>query len=167
MGCSTELATFFDSCHAESRGPAKKTHVIVTKEPKENPVGTPLPGCPTALPCIADTSGEVSLQKYLSLIMVGLPVIIARPKAVSIRFLSGSFGTGRCKASQGMRIATSAYGLFAMTRKIEPGPSIGGAETDTPGGVSLRAAHRLLHKVDLRQNFPQPRCNFVKQPVVR
>ena len=47
----------------------------------------------------------------------------------------------------------SAYGLLAMTRKIEPGPSIGGAETDTPGGVSLRAAHRLLHKIDLRIIF--------------
>ena len=40
------------------------------KEPKENSVGTPLPGCPTALPGIADTSGEVSLQVYLSLIVV-------------------------------------------------------------------------------------------------
>ena len=48
------------------------------KELKENSVGTPLPGCPTALPSIADTSGEVSLQEYLSLIVVGLAVIIAR-----------------------------------------------------------------------------------------
>ena len=40
------------------------------KEPKENSVGTPLPGCPYALPGIADTSGEVSLQVYLSLIVV-------------------------------------------------------------------------------------------------
>ena len=37
---------------------------------------------------------------------------------------------------EGERIAT-AFGL-AMTRKIEPGPSIGGAEPDTPGGVSLQ-----------------------------
>ena len=40
------------------------------KEPKENSVGTPLPGCPSALPGIADTSVEVSLQVYLSLIVV-------------------------------------------------------------------------------------------------
>ena len=62
-----------------------KKSVVVMKVLKEYSVGTPLPGCPTALPSIADTSGEVSLQKYLSLIMVGLPVIIARPKAVAIR----------------------------------------------------------------------------------
>ena len=58
-----------------------KKAVIVTKEPKENSVGTPLPGCPTAPPNIADTSGEVSLQAYLSLIAVGLPEIIARSEA--------------------------------------------------------------------------------------
>ena len=45
----------------------------------------------------------------------------------AIRSPSGPPGTGRCKAPQGMRIATSAFGLLAMTRKIEPGPSFGGA----------------------------------------
>ena len=101
-GCSTELATF---CHAESKGPAKNTHVI------------------------------------------------ARPKAVAIRFPFHAKHGPSPKGTEEERIATSAYGLLAMTRKIEPGPSIGGAETDTPGGVSLRDAHRLLHKVDLHQNF--------------
>ena len=59
----------------------QRKHVIVMKVPKENSVGTPLPGCPTAPPSIADTSGEVSLQEYLSLIVAGLPVIIARGAA--------------------------------------------------------------------------------------
>ena len=62
--------------------------VIVVKEPKEDSVGTPLPGCPTALPSMADTSGEVSLQEYLSLIVVGLPVIIARSEATHPRVAS-------------------------------------------------------------------------------
>ena len=44
-----------------------KKSVVVMKVPKEYSVGTPLPGCPTALPSIADTSGEVSLQENLSL----------------------------------------------------------------------------------------------------
>ena len=42
-------------------------HLVIVPE---GAVGTPLPGCPTALPSIADTSGEVSLQAYLSLIVV-------------------------------------------------------------------------------------------------
>ena len=50
------------------------------KEPKENSVGTLLPGCPTALPSIADTSGEVSLHAYLSLIVVVLPDPAPYPK---------------------------------------------------------------------------------------
>ena len=33
--------------------------------------------------------------------------VIARPQAVANRSLSGSFGTGRCFASQGIRIATA------------------------------------------------------------
>ena len=64
------------------------------KEPKENSVGTPLPGCPTALPGIADSSGEVSLQVYLSLIVVtegdacgAIPWILLGPPMVgSARF---------------------------------------------------------------------------------
>ena len=75
-GCSTELATF---CHAESKGPAKNTHVI------------------------------------------------ARPKAVAIRFPFHAKHGPSPKGTEEERIATSAYGLLAMTRKIEPGPSFGGA----------------------------------------
>ena len=84
-----------------------KKSVVVMKVLKEYSVGTPLPGCPTALPSIADTSGEVSLQKYLSLIMVGLPVIIARPKAVAIRIPFHAKHGPSPKGTEGERIATS------------------------------------------------------------
>ena len=61
----------------------------------------------------------------------------------AIRSLSGPSGTGRCFAPQGMRIATSAYGLLAMTRKIEPGPSFDGAvrtpREGCPYGKTCRA----------------------------
>ena len=53
-------------------------------------------------------------------------------------FFPVPLGTGRCFASQGLRIATSGCALLAMTRKFSPGPSDDGAGAATPGGVALR-----------------------------
>ena len=55
--------------------------------------------------------------------------VIARPKAVAIRFPFHAKHGPSPKGTEEEPIATSAFGLLAMTRKIEPDPSIGGAET--------------------------------------
>ena len=78
MGAPSGASISISGMHRPSEDRLSIASAIVMKELKENSVGTPLPGCPTAPPSIADTSGEVSLQEYLSLIVVGLPVIIAR-----------------------------------------------------------------------------------------
>jgi hypothetical protein len=52
----------------------------VWKESNQNFVGTPLLGCPTALPRIADTSGEMALQEHLSLNVQGFLMVASFAK---------------------------------------------------------------------------------------